>query len=58
MQDFHRGGGAVGKSIRLASGKFGVRIPAATDLIRKIKGSDKSIVKRLAIGMSVTGPRR
>ena len=28
----NRGGGAVGYSVRLASGRLGVRIPAATDL--------------------------
>ena len=31
----HRGGEAVGQSIRLASGKLGVRIPAATDPSRE-----------------------
>ena len=31
----NRGGGAVGESVRLASGRLGVRIPAATDLSRK-----------------------
>ena len=31
----HRGDGAVIKSVRLASGMLGVRIPAATDLSRK-----------------------
>ena len=30
-----RGGGAVGQSIRLASGRLGVGIPAATDLSHK-----------------------
>ena len=29
------GGGAVGSSVRLASGNLGVRIPAAKDLSRK-----------------------
>ena len=31
----HRVGGTVGKSVRPASGRLGVRIPAATDLSRK-----------------------
>ena len=29
-----RGGGALGKSVRPASGRLGVRIPAGTDLSR------------------------
>ena len=29
-----RGGGAVGQSVRTASGRFGVRIPATADLSR------------------------
>ena len=33
--NLNRGGGAVGKSVRLASGRLRVRIPAATDLSRK-----------------------
>ena len=54
-----RGGGAMGWSVRLASaeGRLGVRIPAATDLNAQT-GSDSSIAKRSAIGVSVTGPRR
>ena len=31
----NRGGGAVGKSVDQASGRLGVRIPAATDLSHK-----------------------
>ena len=31
----YRGDGAVGWSVRLGSGRLGVRIPAATDLSRK-----------------------
>ena len=50
------GGGAVDKSVGPASGRLGVRNPAATDLSRK-KGSDRSTAKRSAIGVRVTGPR-
>ena len=52
-----RGGGAVGNSVRPASGRLAVRIPAATDLSRK-KRSDSFTAKRMALGVSVTGPRR
>ena len=45
------------KSVRPASGRLGVRIPAATDLSRK-KGSDSSTATRSAISVSVTGPQR
>ena len=51
-----RRGWAVGKSVRFASGRVGVRIPATTDPI--CKDSDSSTAKRSAIGVSVTGPRR
>ena len=54
----HRGGRAVGKSVGLASGRFGVRIPAATDLNRVKTGNDSANAKRLATGVSVTGPWR
>ena len=47
------GGVAVGWSIRLACGRLGVRIPAATKT-----SSDSSNAKCLAPGVSVTGPRR
>ena len=50
-----RGGGAVGKSVRLASGRLVVRIPVATDVKT---GSDSPTDKRSAIGISVMGPRR
>ena len=50
-----RGVGAVGSRVGPASGMLGVRI--ATDLSRK-NSSDSSTAKRLAIGVSVTGPRR
>ena len=43
------------KSVGPASGRLGVRIPAATVVIT---GTDSSTAKRLAIGVSVTGPRR
>ena len=49
-------GGAVGQIVRLACGRFGVRIPAATDLSRKT-GSDSSTAKRSGTGVSVTGSR-
>ena len=45
-------------NVRRASGRFGVRIPAATDLSRKKTGDDSSTAKRSAIGVSVTGLRR
>ena len=54
---YGRSSSAVGWSVRPASGRLGVRIPAATDLRRK-KGSDSSTAKRSAIVLSVTGPRR
>ena len=41
------------KGVRAASGRLGVRIPAATDLSRK-KGSDSSTTTRSAISVSVT----
>ena len=52
-----RDGGAVGESVRPASGRLGVRIPAATDPSHKT-GSDSSTTKRSALGASVTGPQR
>ena len=51
-------GGAVGKSVRLASGRLGVRNPALTDLSDIKAGSDSSTAKHSAIGVSVMGPRR
>ena len=53
----NRGDGAVSLSVCPASGRLGVRIPAAADLCRKTS-SDSSAAKRSAIGMSVRGPRR
>ena len=47
----------MGWNVCPASGKFGVRIPAATELSRK-KGSESSTVKRSLIDVSVTGHRR
>ena len=46
-----------GKSVRPASGRLGVRIPATADQNRK-KGSDSSTATHSAIGVSVTGRRR
>ena len=42
----------MGQSVSLASRRFDVRIQAATDLVKT--GSDSSIAKRLALGVSVT----
>ena len=53
----HRGG-AVGSSVRLASGRLGVRNPALTDLSDIKTGSDSSTAKRSALGVRVTGPRK
>ena len=53
----NHGSGAVGWSIGPASGRLGVRIPAAKTLVVKT-GSDSSTAKRSAIGASFTGPRR
>ena len=47
---------AMGKSVRLACGRLGVRILTATDISRKNR-SDSSTAKSSAIGVSVTGPR-
>ena len=49
------GGGAVGWSVRLACGRLGVRISAAT-VVKT--GSDSSTAKCSATGVSVTRPRR
>ena len=48
----HLDGGAVGSSVRLASRRLGVRIPAAKVVVKT--GSDSSTVKRSAISVSVT----
>ena len=53
----HRGG-AVGSSVRLASGRLGVRNPALTDLSDIKTGSDSSTAKRSALGVRVTGPQK
>ena len=45
--------GAVGQSVRPASGRLNVRIPVSTDLGRKT-GSDSSTAKRSTLGVSVT----
>ena len=50
-----RGGGAVGKRIRLACGRMDVQIPATTDYRTC---SDSSTAKRSATGVRITGPRR
>ena len=54
-------GGAVGKSIRKASGSLGVRIPAATDFSRKnstIQCKNISTAKRSELDVSAKGPER
>ena len=55
MLKHRRGGVEVDRSPRMR--EIGVRFPVATDLSRKT-GSDSSTAKRLATGVSVTGPRR
>ena len=46
----------MGKSVGPASGRLGVRIPAATDAkSQKKTGNDSSTAKCSAIGVSVTG---
>lgn len=51
-----RGHGAVGKSVLLACGRFGVPISSATDINKP--GSDNSNAKRAATGVNVLIPWR
>ena len=51
-----RGHGAVGKSVLLAYGRFGVSILSATDINKP--GSYNSIAKRAATGVNVLIPWR
>ena len=52
-----RGSDTVGLSVRPVRGRLGVRIPAVTKKVVNTC-SDSSTAKRLALSVSVTGPRR